>query len=354
MTKRVAVLPGDGIGPEVTAWAVAALQAVGRRFGHDFAFAEGLIGGRAFDETGSPLPAETLALCRRSDAVLLGAVGGPKWDENLPALRPEAGLLGARAGLGLYANLRPATLHPFLSDLSPLRSAVTGGQFDMLIVRELTGGLYYGARGRDGERVFDTMVYTEAEVERVGRRAFALARSRRRKLTSVDKANVLDTSRLWRSVMHRLAGEFPDVAYEDMLVDNAAMQLVRRPGAFDVLVTENMFGDILSDEAGMITGSIGLLPSASLGAGTFGLYEPVHGSAPDIAGRNIANPAAAVLSAAMLLRHSFGLAAEAEAVEQAVAAVLAGPRRTADLARAGDMVIGTAEMGGQIVDRLKA
>jgi len=341
----IAVLPGDGIGPEVTAPCLAVLQAVGDRFGHRFDFAFAPIGGQAIDEAGCPLPPETLSLCRNADAVLLGALGGPKW-EILPApRRPEAGLLALRQELGLYANLRPAVLYLCLREASPLKDSVTGGAFDMLIVRELTGGLYYGPRGCAGGRAYDTMVYTEREIERIGRRAFALARRRRHKVTSVDKANVLDTSRLWRSVMHRLRDEHPDVGYGDMLVDNAAMQLVRRPADFDVVVTENMFGDILSDLAGMLTGSIGLLPSASLGDGAVAVYEPVHGSAPDIAGQGIANPTAAVLSAAMMLRHSFGLADEAAAVEDAVMAVLAGRKKTADLAVPGDEIVGTSEMG---------
>lgn len=354
MDIRIVLLPGDGIGPEVTAQCVPVLDAVGRRFGHSFAYTEALVGGRALDLYGVPLPEETLSLCRASGAVLLGAVGGPRWEEWPAALRPEAGLLALRAGLGLYANLRPAVLYPFLTGRSPLRADITEGGFDVLIVRELTGGLYYGARGKtDTGAVYDTMEYTEREVERVGRRAFHLARARRKKLTSVDKANVLDTSRLWRSVMHRLREECPDVDYEDMLVDNAAMQLVKNPGGFDVLVTENMFGDILSDEAGMLTGSIGLLPSASLGDGGFGLYEPVHGSAPDIAGQDKANPAAAILSCALMLRHSFGLPAEAQAVEEAVQKVLLGSFRTADLAGQGDTVVGTAEMGKKIAEAVE-
>ena len=348
MQIHIAVLPGDGIGPEVTTQCRVVLDAVGQRFGHRFTFDEAAVGGQAIDTYGTPLPSETLDICRRADAVLLGAVGGPQWDTLPSDLRPEAGLLALRKGLSLYANLRPATLYPCLSEASPLKESVSGGAFDIMIVRELTGGLYYGARGRDGDRIYDTMVYTEAEIERVGHRAFALARMRRKKLTSVDKANVLDTSRLWRSVMHRLRADYPDVDYEDMLVDNAAMQLVRRPGYFDVIVTENMFGDILSDEAGMITGSIGLLPSASLGDGTFGLYEPVHGSAPDIAGLAKANPMAAILSGAMLLRHSFGLISEADAVENAVINVLSGTKKTADLAGPGNQVVGTDEMGRMV------
>ncbi|MDR1156862.1 MAG: 3-isopropylmalate dehydrogenase [Oscillospiraceae bacterium] len=353
MNGHIVLLPGDGVGPEVIAVCRPVLEAVGRRFGHTFSFTEAPIGGHALETQGVALPEKTVAQCRAADAVLLGAVGGPRWDENPAHLRPETGLLGLRAALALYANLRPAVLYPCLQSASPLKPEISGGAFDILIVRELTGGLYYGARGRtEAGAVFDTMVYSEHEVERVGRRAFALARARRGHLTSVDKANVLDTSRLWRAVMHRLRAEYPDVMYEDMLVDNAAMQLVRRPGAFDVLVTENMFGDILSDEAGVMTGSIGLLPSASLGEGRFGLYEPVHGSAPDIAGQDRANPAAAVLSCALMLRHTFGLAREAGEVESAVLSAVAGRYKTADLAGPDDTPVGTRAFGALIVEVL--
>ncbi len=345
MTARIAVLSGDGIGPEVVAAGREVLSAVEKRFGHTFLYTEAPVGGAALDQTGNPLPEKTLEVCRSADAVLLGAVGGPQWDGNPPALRPERGLLDLRAGLGLFCNLRPAVLYPALAARCPLREEVSGGAFDFVIVRELLGGLYYGARGRDGDRAFDTCVYTEQEIERVGRAAFQLAMSRRKKLSSVDKANVLETSRLWRNVMHRLKDEFPEVAYEDVLVDNAAMQLLRRPGSFDVIVTENMFGDILSDEAGMLTGSIGMLPSASLGAGSFGLYEPVHGSAPELSGTDTANPTATVLSCALLLRHSLGLLEEARAVERAALAALETPCRTADLAGASHIVTGTRAFG---------
>jgi 3-isopropylmalate dehydrogenase len=352
MTYKIALIPGDGIGPEVTAQAVRVLEAVGLRFGHSFQWDEALMGGAAIDAAGVPLPEETLRVCRSCDAVLLGAVGGPKWEEMPEHLRPEAGLLGLRAGLGLYANLRPAKLFTPLRGASPLRPGIVGDGFDFIFVRELTGGIYFGKRGREGDAAYDTERYTTAEVERVGRAAFGLARERRRKLRSVDKANVLESSRLWREVMHRLREEFPDVEYGDMLVDNAAMQLVRDPGQFDVIVTSNMFGDILSDEAAMLTGSIGMLPSASLGTGRFGLYEPIHGSAPDIAGQGKANPLAAVLSAAMLLRLSLGLTAEADVMEGAVEYVLAGGYRTGDIARGGEPSVSTGEMGRLVAEKV--
>ncbi|MDR1692442.1 MAG: 3-isopropylmalate dehydrogenase [Oscillospiraceae bacterium] len=352
MTAKITVIPGDGIGPEITREAVLTLQAAAERFGHTFAFTEALMGGIAIDQTGVPLPDGTVSLCRESDAVLLGAVGGPKW-ESLPGhLRPEAGLLGIRAALGLYANLRPAVLHKALRDACPLRSELAGDGFDLMIVRELTGGIYFGERGREGNAAFDTERYTVSEIERIGRVGFEQARLRRGKLCSVDKANVLETSRLWREVMHRLRGDYPDVEYRDMLVDNAAMQLVRDPRQFDVIVTSNLFGDILSDEASMLTGSIGMLPSASLGEGSFGLYEPIHGSAPDIAGTNRANPIAAILSAAMLLRSSLGLPAEAAAIEAAVAEAFSQGLRTGDIMGEGCRLAGTAEMGGAVRDAL--
>ncbi|MCL6593463.1 MAG: 3-isopropylmalate dehydrogenase [Alicyclobacillus sp.] len=351
MERTIAVLPGDGIGPEVTAEAVRLLAAVGERFGHQFAFQYGLIGGCAYDETGQPLPDETLQLCLRSDAVLLGAVGGPKWD-NLPGpSRPEAGLLALRKGLGVYANLRPIVVYPELADASTLKREVVTG-VDLLIVRELTGGLYFGTprerrQRAGGWEVVDTLAYTQQEVERILRLGFELARKRRGRLASVDKANVLESSRCWRETADRLAAEYPDVELQHVLVDNAAMQLVKNPRQFDVLVTENMFGDILSDEAAMITGSIGLLPSASVGDGGPGLYEPIHGSAPDIAGKNLANPLATFASVAMMLDVGFGLATEAEAVRSAIARVLAAGWRTADIA-AGGPSISTQEMGDKV------
>ncbi len=354
MEARIAVLPGDGIGPEVVAEAVKVLRRVAEVYGHKFEFEEGLVGGIALDETGEPLPAETLALCRRSDAVLLGAVGGPKWDDPRAPVRPEQGLLGLRKGLGLFANLRPVKPYPQLVHASPLRPEIVAG-VDLVVVRELTGGIYFGQpriEGDDG-RAVDTMVYTAAEVERVMHVAFRLARQRRKKVTSVDKANVLACSRLWREVAERVGREYPDVALEHILVDACAMYLLRRPASFDVIVTANMFGDILTDEASMLAGSIGMLPSASLGEGTLGLYEPIHGSAPKYAGQNVVNPIATILSGAMLLRHSLGLEAEASAVERAVAAALDDGYRTRDIGEEGQKLVGTREMGDIIADRIE-
>lgn len=351
----IAVLPGDGIGPEVTAEAVRVLEAVGRRFGHTFEFHEALIGGAAIEATGSPLPTETLDRCRRSDAILLGAVGGPRWDDPTTPVRPEQGLLDLRKGLGLFANLRPVRAFPALVDATPLKRHVIQG-VDLLFVRELTGGLYFGPRreaGPDGEEAYDTMYYTRPEIERVVRLAAGLARARRKKLTSVDKANVLAASRLWRRVTEAVVRrEFPDVALEHVLVDAFAMHLIRRPAAFDVVVTENMFGDILTDEAAVLAGSMGMLPSASLGETPPGLFEPVHGSAPDIAGRNLANPIGAILSAALLLRYGLGLEAEAAAVERAVEAALADGYRTRDIADGEGPIVGTREMGEAIRQRI--
>jgi 3-isopropylmalate dehydrogenase len=324
MTTTIALLPGDGIGPEITAPTVELLGKLG-----DFAFEEHLFGGASIDAHGTALTDETLQACRRADAVLLAAIGGPKWDTTDPSRpRPEQGLLGIRAGLGLYANLRPVRPLPALYDASPLKREIIEGT-DLLVVRELTGGLYFGERGRDGDRAFDTCVYTVAEIERIARTAFAAARSR---VTSVDKANVLESSRLWREVVRRVhSEEFPHIELEHVLVDNAAMQLVSNPRHFEVIVTENMFGDILSDEAAMLTGSIGMLPSASLGGDGPGLFEPVHGSAPDIAGQGIANPLAMFLSAALMLRHGLAMEDEAAAVESAVDRALADGLRTPDL-----------------------
>ncbi len=352
MRYNIAVIAGDGIGPEITREAVRTLARVGELFGHEFAFTAVQMGGCAIDTCGVPLPEETVRVCKASDAVLLGAVGGPQW-EHLPGhQRPEAGLLGIRAALGLYANLRPATLHKALLDACPLKPSVIGEGFDIMIVRELIGGIYFGERGRKtvdtGTAAFDTEYYTQRDIERIGRVGFALAMQRGKKLCSVDKANVLETSRLWRETMHRLREEYPQVAYTDMLVDNAAMQLVRNPLQFDVMVTSNMFGDILSDEASMITGSIGMLPSASLGDGSFGLYEPIHGSAPDIAGQGKANPVATILSAAMLLRISLKLEKEAAAVEDAVQKVFAQGLRTADIHSEGCTLVSTTDMGEAI------
>lgn len=363
MNKRIAVLPGDGIGAEITKEAVKLLEAVGRQFGHSFEFAWGEIGGSAIDKTGNPLPDETLEICQKSDAVLLGAVGGPQWDHLPGDKRPEAGLLGIRKALGLYANLRPVTVFSALADASPLKRELIEG-VDIMIVRELTGGIYFGRpRERrqtdEGLAVVDTLYYTEGEIERIIRKAFEIARVRRKHLVSVDKANVLESSRVWREIAERVAKDYPDVTLEHMLVDNAAMQLIRKPDQFDVIVTENMFGDILSDEASMLSGSLGLLPSASLSDKGPSLYEPVHGSAPDIAGKNLANPLATFLSVAMMLKYSFDLHKEAQAVEQAIHKVLADGFRTADIAAKGDTaqqgetVLGTVEMSEKVREYIK-
>jgi len=353
MQAKIAVLAGDGIGTEVTAQARRVLETIAAEFRHTFSFEDALIGGIAIDETGNPLPDETVALCQASDAVLLGAVGGPKWDDPTAAVRPEQGLLGIRKALGLYANLRPVTLYPELIDASTIKREVLEGT-DLLVVRELTGGIYFGERGRrdGGKTAFDTMIYSEGEVERVVRVAFELAAGRRHKVTSVDKANVLESSRLWRSVARRVAAEYPDIAFDELLVDACSMHLIRKPSSFDVIVTGNMFGDILTDEASMLSGSMGMLPSASLAEGSLGLYEPIHGTAPDIAGQDVANPLAAILSAALLLRHSLKLDQEAVAVEDAVQQVLRDGYRTADIARPGEATIGTQEMGGLVAERI--
>lgn len=358
MNVKIALIRGDGIGPEVVGEAVKVLEQVGKKFGHTFTYTDVLMGGCAIDQVGKSYPDGTAEACKACDAVLLGAVGGPKWGHSTdPEKRPETALLSIRKDLGLYANLRPAALRPALADACPLKKETADKGIDLMMVRELTGGIYFGQKERyqtedRGEEASDRMAYSEKEIERIGRRAFELARLRRKKVASVDKANVLETSRLWRQVMHRLAEEYSDVEYEDVLVDNTAMQLVRDPSQFDVVVTENMFGDILSDEASMITGSIGLLPSASIGDTAPGLYEPIHGSAPDIAGQDKANPIATILSVAMMLRYSFHLADEANAVEQAVDAVLAEGYRTADIAKAGEKAIGTLEMGRLICERI--
>ena len=335
MQYKIALLKGDGIGPEIIDSAVSVMECIGAKFGHDFQFKPYLIGGAAIDALGIPLPQETIDGCLASDSVMLGAVGGPKWDHLSGEQRPEKALLGIRAALGLYTNLRPAKLFPALRGASPLRADLVAAGFDIMIVRELTGGIYFGERGyrtgKYGEEAYDTEAYSVTEIERIGRAAFEIAMKRSKRLASVDKANVLETSRLWRKTMHRLAEEYPEVAYQDLFVDNAAMQLVRDPQQFDVIVTSNMFGDILSDEASQLTGSIGMLASASLGDTTRGMYEPIHGSAPDIAGQNKANPIATILSAAMMLRYAFGLSAEAQCIEDAVDAVLAAGFRTADI-----------------------
>ncbi len=355
MNYKIALIKGDGIGPEVVGEAVKVMEAVGERFGHKFEYVDVLMGGCAIDAVGKSYPEGTAGKCKACDAVLLGAVGGPKWGHATdPDKRPETALLSIRKDLGLYANLRPAALRPALAAACPLKN---DKGIDLMIVRELTGGVYFGKKDRyqtpdGGEEASDLMAYSVKEIERIGRRAFELARLRRKKLSSVDKANVLETSRLWREVIHRLAKEYPDVEVEDVLVDNAAMQLVRAPEQFDVVVTENMFGDILSDEASMITGSIGLLPSASIGDATPGLYEPIHGSAPDIAGQDKANPIATILSVAMMFRYSFNLPREAAAVENAVDAVLNEGWRTADIAGPGEKSVGTLRMGELIRSKL--
>ncbi|OIK10580.1 3-isopropylmalate dehydrogenase [Bacillus sp. MUM 13] len=352
MIRKIAVLPGDGIGAEVAQGAVEILQAAAQRFGHHFHFQYGEIGGAAIDNTGNPLPEETVELCRSSDAVLLGAVGGPKWDEQPPHLRPERGLLKIRNDLQLYANLRPVSLHSSLSESSPLKKEVIEGT-DLLIVRELTGGLYFGKPSErttyEGkEAVVDTLFYKKEEIERIIELSFEIAGKRNKKVTSVDKANVLESSRVWRETAEEVAKRYPDIELTHMLVDNAAMQLIKNPKQFDVVVTENMFGDILSDEASVLTGSLGMLPSASISASGPHLYEPIHGSAPDIAGKNTANPLGMILSAASMLRLSFGLEEEALAIEKAVSDVLENGSRTADLAHRGKETLGTREMIAEI------
>jgi len=359
MHATIVLLPGDGIGPEVVREGRAVLEAVGARYTHTFTFAEHAIGGAAIEATGKPLPDATLVACNRADAVLLGAVGGPRWDDPKAKRRPEQGLLALRKALGLYANLRPVCVHPELAGVSPLKAERLEG-VDVLFVRELTGGLYFGwPRFReelcDRRRAVDTLEYSEGEIRRVVRLAFRLARKRKKRVTSVDKANVLESSRLWREVACEVAAEFPDVTLEHQLVDSCAMRLVTAARSFDVVVTENMFGDILTDEAAVLAGSLGLLPSASLGDNHRGLYEPIHGSAPDLAGKNVANPIGTILSAAMLLRHSLGLHEEADAVERAVREVIAGGARTADMvAETNAKVISTSELGDHVRTALAA
>src|SRR2546421_4332060 len=357
-TYRIAVLPGDGIGAEVTPEAIGCLEAVGKGTGTAFEFELGLVGGAAIDATGKPLAPGTIELCRASHAVLFGAVGGPKWDNVAHEQRPERGLLAIRKELDLYANLRPAKCFPMLVDASPLKREVVEGT-DLMVIRELTGGLYFGEpRGVErfadgGARAINTMVYTSREIERIARTGFEVASRRKKRLASVDKANVLAVSQLWREVVTRVAKAYPDVALEHVLVDNCAMALVHRPTQFDTIVTENTFGDILSDEAAILAGSMGMLPSASLG-GSVGLYEPVHGTAPDIAGKGIANPIAAILSAAMLLRYSLNMEKEADRVERAVLRVLAQGYRTRDIGKSGEKMVGTSEMGDLVVKELEA
>ena len=357
MQKTICLLPGDGIGPEIVAEAVKVLRTVARKYGHDFEFTTALLGGAAIDATGVPLPEATVTACKAADAVFLGAVGGPKWDTIDPSIRPERGLLGIRAALGLFANLRPASLFPELSGACLLREDTASKGLDLIVVRELTGGIYFGrpagTKIEDGLRVgFNTMIYNENEIKRIARVAFTTARKRNRKVCSVDKANVLAVSRVWREVVTEVAKEYPDVELSHLYVDNAAMQLVRDPSQFDVIVTSNLFGDILSDEASAITGSIGMLPSASLGSSNPGLFEPIHGSAPDIAGQGKANPLATILSAAMMLRLAFDLGAEATAVENAVHAVLRDGYRTGDIMEPGMTYADTVTMGNLVVERI--
>ena len=357
MEKRIAVIRGDGIGPEIVTEALKVLDRVAARFGHRFVYEEVCAGGCAIDRYGRSLVEEELQKCKDSDSVLLGAVGGPKWDGTPKDIRPEAALLGIRAALGLYTNMRPARLFPQLAEASPLKPEIVHRGIDLMMLRELTGGVYFGEKKtvtlENGEKKSsDEMVYSEHEIERIVRRAFETARKRRRRVTSIDKANVLESSRLWRSVVHRVAQEYPDVECTDMLVDNAAMQLVKDPSQFDVIVTENMFGDILSDEASMITGSIGMIPSSSLGEGSRGMYEPIHGSAPDIAGKNQANPIGTILSAAMMLLYSFDLPEESNAIEAAVHAVLNEGYRTGDIMSEGMALVSCSEMGDRIAAKI--
>lgn len=357
MTKNIAVIRGDGIGPEIVKQALKVLDKIAEIYGHTFNYTDVDMGGCAIDKWGNPLPEEMLKRCVESDSVLLGAVGGEKWN-NVPGdMRPEKGLLRLRAGMGVYSNNRPAKIWKQLADASPLKKEIVDKGIDFIIVRELIGGIYFGehttAEENSEKKAVDVLSYTESEIERIGRIGFETARKRNKKLCSVEKSNVLDSSRLWKAVMHRLEKEYPDVELSDMLVDNCAMQIVKNPAQFDVIVTENMFGDILSDEASMITGSIGMIPSSSLGATSCGLYEPIHGSAPDIAGMDIANPIGTILSAAMMLRYSFDMPKEADAIENAVSAVLDEGFRTADIMSDGCKKVGCSEMGKLIISKLE-
>ena len=357
MVKNIAVIRGDGIGPEIVQQALNVLDAVAGLYGHTFRYIDVDMGGCAIDKWGDPLPEEMLRRCQEADSVLLGAVGGDKWNDVPGHMRPEKGLLRLRAGMGVYSNNRPAKIWPQLAAASPLKESVVKKGIDFIIVRELTGGIYFGSHdtkpGADGLVATDVLCYSEKEIERIGRIGFETARRRGKRLCSVEKSNVLDSSRLWKAVMHRLAQEYPDVQLSDMLVDNCAMQIVKDPSQFDVIVTENMFGDILSDEASMITGSIGMIPSSSLGATSCGLYEPIHGSAPDIAGKDLANPVGTILSAAMMLRYSFDMPDEANAIERAVGAYLDAGYRTADIMAEGNTQVGCAECGRRIIHYLR-
>ena len=355
MNKKIAVLKGDGIGPEIVIEAIKVLDTVAQKYNHTFEYTYVDMGGCSIDKYGVPITDEGINICKQSDSVLLGAVGGPKWDSCDPSIRPEKGLLKVRAELGLFANLRPTKMFKQLAEACPLKEEVVKNGIDLMIVRELTGGIYFGEHKTVGDVATDVMPYSEKEIERIGRVAFETARKRNKKLASVDKANVLDTSKLWRKVMHRLAEEYSDVEYSDVLVDNCAMQLIRNPGQFDVIVTENMFGDILSDEASMLTGSIGMMPSASLSSGTLGMYEPIHGSAPDIAGKGIANPIGTILSAAMMLRYSFDMSKEADEIEAAVDKALSDGYRTVDIKGNNDKekIVSCIEIGDIICDNIK-
>ena len=357
MKCNIAVIPGDGIGPEVVEETIKVLKVIGDKFGHRFEYEYVLAGGCAIDKEGTPLPEATLEVCKKSDAVLLGAVGGPKWDDPTAKIRPEQALLGLRGALNLYCNLRPAILYAPLKNESPLKDSIVKDGIDICIVRELTGGIYFGERGIeviDGiKSAYDTERYNEDEITRIVKIGFETAMKRSKKLTSVDKANILESSRLWRSIVNEMANDYPEVEVNHLYVDNTAMQLVKDPNQFDVIVTSNIFGDILSDEASMVTGSIGMLPSASLGDGTLGMYEPIHGSAPDIAGQGIANPLATILSAAMMLRYSFSLEEEAKSIENAVLAVLEDGYRTGDIMTEGKKKVGTVEMGNLVREKLQ-
>lgn len=354
---KIALIKGDGIGPEVIKQSVKVLDAVSKRFKCRFEYEEVLLGGRAIDETGVPLPTETIDICKKSDGVLLGAVGGKKWDSLPGNLRPEAGLLGIRKALDVFANLRPAMLFPQLKAASSLKEEVLGDGLDIMVVRELTGGAYFGEKKRvkrsDGFMAWDMMSYTSYEIERIARTAFSIARKRKNKITIVDKANVLESSRLWREVTGEVSKDYTDVETTYMYVDNAAMQLVRNPGQFDVILTENLFGDILSDEASMLTGSLGMLPSASVGAAKTGIFEPIHGSAPDIAGKDMANPMAAILSCGMMLKYGFSMENEANAVFESVNSVLDKGYRTVDIMQPGMTAVGTEEMGSLVAESIE-
>ncbi len=349
MDYKIVLLKGDGIGPEIVDEAVKVLNKIGEKYSHNFILERGYLGGESIDKYGVPLSKETIELCKESDSILLGAVGGPKWDDIEPALRPEMGLLQIRKELDLYCNLRPAVVFNSLKDASPLKSEIIGDGLDLMVVRELTGGIYFGPRKREGDTAYDTLLYTRREIERIAKKAYEIARVRGKKLTSVDKRNVLDSSKLWRDVVVEMNEKYDDVKLDHMYVDNAAMQLVSNPRQFDVILTGNMFGDILSDEASMITGSIGMLPSASLSESKIGIYEPIHGSAPDIAGQGIANPIATILSVAMMLRYSLNLQEEGEAIENAVKNVLDAGYRTPDIYSEGTTKVSTTEMGDKIV-----